>query len=102
MIILQVECFSFFMMIAINAISTIINKSHTYRSMVELLVDEGATLDQTDHHGNNVFHYISDLAIDDPDRAIRSYRFLKSVYPDMKVFLHNYFQITSDNLTPLS
>ena len=53
--------------------------------MIQLFRDEGVTLDQKDKHGNNVFHYISDLAIDGPERAIRCYKLCRTIYPDVQV-----------------
>ena len=52
--------------------------------MIQFLLEEGVTLDQKDTQGNNVFHYISDLAVDDPERAIRCFKFCRTIFPDMQ------------------
>lgn len=48
--------------------------------VVALLAMNAVTMQQEDSSGNNIFHYIADLSIDNPDKALRVYQMLRTVF----------------------
>ena len=55
------------------------------REMILLFKDFGVDVDQRDPNLNNVFHYVSDISIDKPDKALKSYRALVHVIQDREL-----------------
>ena len=52
------------------------------KDMILLFKDFGVDLAQRDPNLNNVFHYISDMSIDKPDKALKAYRAMVDVIQD--------------------
>ena len=48
--------------------------------MIKLFKRFGCSLQDTDKHGNNVFHYLVAISVDQPEKAIRAYKDLCSCY----------------------
>ena len=53
------------------------------KTMVQLFLSYGATIHQQDTNMNNVYHYLADISVNDPDKAIKCHRILCSCINDV-------------------
>ncbi|NPA76250.1 MAG: hypothetical protein GXN93_00665, partial [Candidatus Diapherotrites archaeon] len=53
------------------------------KEMVQLFLDNGASIHSQDGHGNNIYHYLADISDDDPAKAIQCHTILCSCFDDV-------------------
>ncbi|KAK2144495.1 hypothetical protein LSH36_751g01047 [Paralvinella palmiformis] len=53
------------------------------KEMVQLFLDNGASVHSQDDHGNNIYHYLADISDNNPNKAIQCHTILCSCFDDV-------------------